>query len=157
MGFALLLRGVHCYGNWNACCHSVRHKCSKRVLKKLGMPVYEYRENTKNYVRIVEKPFLLEDLYSEYPEEERIAMMKARECQYCEHPACAGAADPDIRGIMRRVTVGNFIGAAKLLEGFGKTSEEQALIIAGCQEKCIRNVREGKPVEIDEVIKFVRG
>jgi len=126
------------------------------VLKKLGMPVYEYRENMKNYVRIAEKPFLPEDLYSEYPEEERSAMLKARECQYCEHPACAGASAPDIRGIMRRVTVGNFIGAAKLLEGFGKTSEEEALILAGCQERCIRNIMEGKPVKIAKVIKFLR-
>jgi len=43
------------------------------------------------------------------------------------------------------------------LEDFRQTSEEEALILSGCQERCIRNVREGKPVEIAEVIKFVKG
>jgi prolycopene isomerase len=126
------------------------------VLKKMGLPVYSYRDNMKNYVKIVEKPFMPEDLFTEYPEEERSAMLKARECQYCEHPSCMNGSSPDIRGIMRRVTVGNFSGAEKLLKGFGQTAEEEALILSGCQERCIRNVREGKPVEIAEVIKFVR-
>jgi prolycopene isomerase len=126
------------------------------VLKKLGMPVYSYRDNMRNYVNVIEKPFQTENLYAEYEQEERSIMLKARECQYCEHPACTGAEGPDIRGIMRRVTVGNFIGAAKLLEGLMQTSEDEALILSGYQERCIRNVREGKPVEIAEVIKFVR-
>lgn len=127
------------------------------VLKRLGMTVYSYSENMKNYVKIVEKPFMPEDLYAEYPEEERSAMLKARECQYCELPSCSGAADPDIRGIMRRVTVGNFNGAAKLLEGFRQTPEQEASMLSGCQERCIRNVREGRPVEIADVIKFLKG
>jgi len=127
------------------------------VLKKLIMPVYSYSDNMKNYVNIVEKPFMPKDLYTEYPEEERSAMFKARECQYCEQPSCMNSSSPDIRGIMRRATVGNFSGAEKLLEDFRQTSEEEALILSGCQERCIRNVREGKPVEIAEVIKFVKG
>ena len=127
------------------------------VLKKLNMPVYAYRENMKNYVNVIEKPFKPENLYAEYGQEERSTMLKARECQYCELPACAGAGSPDIRGIMRRVTVGNFAGAARLLEGFTHAEGEEAAILSGCQERCIRNVREGKPVEIAEVVKFVKG
>jgi len=127
------------------------------VLKKLGRPVYAYRENMRNYVSIKEKPFKPEDLYEEYAQEERSIMLKARECQYCERPSCSGVEAPDIRGIMRRVTVGNFAGAAKLLGGFRHPAVEEAGILSGCQERCIRNVREGKPVEIAEVVKFVMG
>jgi prolycopene isomerase len=122
------------------------------VLKKLGMPVYAYSEGMKNYVNIREKPFMPEDLYSDYPENERRVMLKARECQYCEHPSCSGDTGLDIRGIMRRVTVGNLRGAARLLEGF----ESEEAVLSGCQERCIRNVREGKPVEIAEVAAFLK-
>jgi prolycopene isomerase len=125
------------------------------VLKKLGMPVYSYRDNMKNYVKIAEKPFMPDDLYAEYTEEERSAMLKARECQYCEHPSCMSGSSPDIRGIMRRVTVGNFSGAEKLLEGFRQAAEEEGLILERCQERCIRNLKEGKPVEIEAVIEYL--
>lgn len=127
------------------------------VLKKLGMPVYSYRENMKNYVNVIEKPFREENLYAEYKQEERSEMLKARECQYCEHPSCAGVGSPDIRGIMRRVTIGNFAGAARLLEDSRHSEEEEAAMLSGCQERCIRNAREGKPVEIGEVVRFVKG
>jgi len=124
------------------------------VLKKLGFPVYAYSEDMKNYVNIKEKPFMPEDLYSGYPEEERRVLMKARECQFCENPSCSGNTGLDIRGIMRRVTVGNFKGAARLLEGF-KPPEGEDAALSGCQERCVRNVREGKPVAIAEVVKFL--
>lgn len=118
------------------------------VLRKLGMPAYSFRENMKNYVNIVNKPFMPQDLYSGYPEEEKRIMLKARECQYCEHPSCTGGGGPDVSGMMRRVAAGNFKGAARLLEGCDAA-------FSRLEERCIRNIKEGKPVEIGEVMKFL--
>jgi prolycopene isomerase len=83
------------------------------VLKKLNLEPFKYQPNMKNYVRVVDKPFRAESLYEGYPEETRAIMREASRCQYCEEPQCSANTDWDIRGIMRRVTVGNFTETAR--------------------------------------------
>ena len=84
------------------------------VLKKLKLEQFKYQTNMKNYVRVMDKPFRAESLYERYPEEMRAIMREASRCQYCEKPECSTNTEWDIRGIMRRVAVGNFTGAEKL-------------------------------------------
>jgi prolycopene isomerase len=84
------------------------------LLKKMGYVEYQYKDDMKNYITVLEKPFRAENLFNEYPKETREVMLKALRCQYCENPACSADTDIDIRGIMRRVSVGNFFGAKKL-------------------------------------------
>jgi len=124
------------------------------ILKKLGLEEFSYHENMKNYVTIVHKPFEFEDQYGGYPEEERTIMNKASRCQYCEYPKCMENTALDIRGIMRRVTVGNFVGARKHAEGYFET--DKALELEMCQSVCIQKEKTGSPVEIIGIIEYLK-
>ena len=125
------------------------------VLKKRGFETFTYQANMKNYVRILEKPFKAENLYSGYPEEIKSIMGKAYRCQYCEQPTCSLNMKIDIRGIMRRVTVGNFVGARKLADQFRSEQDGQLISFSECEERCVLKDRGDPPVEIDAVIQYI--
>ncbi|KNZ41778.1 FAD-dependent oxidoreductase [Acetobacterium bakii] len=124
------------------------------ILKKLGLEEFTYRENMKNYVTIVNKPFELENQYVGYLEEERTIMNEASRCQYCEYPKCMEKTKLDIRGIMRRVTVGNFVGARKRAEGYFEADQAQEL--ENCQSTCIQKEKTGSPVELISILKYLK-
>ncbi len=134
------------------------------VLKKRGLSPYVYRPGRKNMVRILEKPVTAEKLYADAPAAIRALMQKASRCEYCENPLCSIGMESqgthlDIRGIMRRVTVGNQVGAKKKLEHYIKESqilmETNPLDLSLCEARCIWNTRDGKPVEIQAVIDWL--
>ncbi|NTU89466.1 MAG: NAD(P)-binding protein [Actinobacteria bacterium] len=125
------------------------------ILKKVGLKPFEYSETLPSYVEIVRKPFTTDDLFKGYPEDARGIMRKASLCQYCEKPRCSTDVDLDIRGIMRRVTVGNFSGAKKAIDRFSaKYGEDFSL--SNCEARCIQNERRGAPVAIQDVVEFLR-
>jgi len=125
------------------------------ILRKMGLKSFTYKADMKNYVSILDKPFTIENLYSEYPEEIRVIMRKASACQYCELPKCSENMNIDIRGIMRRVTVGNFTGAKKLVNRFLLAEGLETLSLSECETRCIQNVKSGSPVEIQAVIDYL--
>ena len=110
----------------------------------------------KNCVRIVAKPFKPANLYQEYPEEIRQIMLEAYRCQYCETPQCSAGTDYDIRGIMRRVSVGNFIGAAKIAARVLSDDHLQETTLAECEKQCILNKNGDLPVAIRGVIDYLK-
>ncbi len=114
------------------------------LLKKLGKEPYVYQENMKNYVRMVDKPFTADRLYDGYAEADREVMLKAMRCRLCEHPTCTH--DADIRGIMRRVAVGNFAGARKCClqnpQDTGKLEQYEANCICACENNGAVKIRE---------------
>jgi prolycopene isomerase len=103
----------------------------------------------------VAKPFRVESLYERYPEEMRAIMREASRCQYCENPQCSTNTDCDIRGIMRRVTVGNFAGAEKLARQFFTTGGLSKASLAECEKRCVLNKEVGSSVEIQTVINYI--
>jgi len=125
------------------------------VLKKLNLETFKYKPDMKNYVRVVAKPFRAESLYEGYTEEIRAIMREAFRCQYCENPQCSTNTAWNIRGITRRVAVGNFTGAEKLarqclaVEGLSKTS------LAECEKRCVLNEDVGSSVRIQKVINYI--
>jgi prolycopene isomerase len=125
------------------------------ILKKLGIRPYEYNPDMKNYVRIIEKPVRPEDLYHGYPPATVSVMRKASRCQFCENPVCCPGKEIDIRGIMRRVTVGNFVGARKQTERFLAVYPGGESRFAGYEAGCILKTRDEAPVEIKDIIGFV--
>ena len=136
------------------------------VLKKRGLRTYIYQPERKKMVRILAKPVTAEKLYADVPAKIRSLMQKASRCEYCEHPYCsigmqARGRDLDIRGIMRRVTVGNLVGARKRLEAYCDEHqirvETEPLDLALCESRCIQNSRNGKPVAIQAVIDGLLG
>lgn len=112
-------------------------------------------------VRILDKPVTAEKLYADVPAEIRALMQQASRCEYCEHPYCtlgmpAPVRNLDIRGIMRRVAVGNLVGAGKRLAAYCQEHrlqiDCQTLELSQCECQCILNARTGQPVKIQAVI-----
>ena len=122
------------------------------LLIKLGKEPFVYHKGMKNYVSIVNKPFKSDSLYKEYDEPTKKIMHEAMHCRLCEHPLCTSGGSTDIRGIMRRVAVGNFKGAKKCW--LKASSEKSALALY--QSRCICAIKEGNPVKIIDVIKYIR-
>ncbi len=125
------------------------------VLKKLKLKPFKYQDNMTNYVRIVDKPFRAQNLYQGYPEETRSIMCQASRCQYCEDPRCSRKTDYDIRGIMRRVAVGNFAGAQKLARQSVSSDPSHRTALAECEQRCVLNEEAAAPVEIRMVIDHI--
>ncbi|NLC85066.1 MAG: hypothetical protein GX749_08330, partial [Ruminococcaceae bacterium] len=104
-------------------------------------------------VRLVNKPYTLEQLYDTCSAEQRTIMRQARRCRMCEKPFCAPVDKLDVRGIMRRVAVGNFFGALKRWQqqpvAENKLTEFEA--------NCILGIEGEEPVAIREVLSYLIG
>lgn len=121
------------------------------ILKKLGMQPFVYKPEMKNYVNIVEKPFTNDMLYNSYPEKEQRIMRLAKQCRFCEQPSCTKNAATDVRGIMRRVAAGNFVGAKKCWQ---KAPVDLATLEV-FERNCICAVEEGESIAIKEVVSYL--
>ena len=121
------------------------------VLRKYKLKEYVYDPTLENRVNLVSKPFLKSQLYADRVGEEKEVMQCAYHCRYCEHPACTRKEETDIRGIMRRVAVGNFVGA---LKAWDKHSVDLETLLR-YESQCICNVDEGKGIQIRKVINYL--
>jgi prolycopene isomerase len=117
------------------------------VLRQEGMKEYRYYRQEKNYVNIVDK------VESPYPSTD--LQKSANLCQWCEDDRCRIKCPYkiDIRGIMRRLYVGNISGAKKLIKIDGKGLP----VCVSCTEKpceyvCKRLLFNSKPVPIHDVM-----
>lgn len=125
------------------------------ILRKYELEPFIYRDNMPNYVNIVPHPFTKQDLYKNETIENKEIMLSANRCQCCENPLCMKNTNVDIRGIMRRVCVGNFVGAKKLLSGFNIQSKEFYDSLLVSEANCILNHSNSKPVAIEKIIKYL--
>lgn len=121
------------------------------LLKKLRMETFEYRPGMKNYVRMVEKPMTTGRLYESYDEQLRPVMREAMRCRLCEHPSCSKGTSADIRGILRRVSVGNVAGARKR---WMETVTDQAAS-EQFEANCIYTHEKGEAVRIRQIFSFL--
>lgn len=123
------------------------------LLKKLGKEPFVYQAGRQNFVRMIEKPFTAERLYENYGEIEKSVMTEAMRCRLCEHPSCTRGHHTDIRGIMRRIAVGNFAGAKKRwLE-----SPTDAHMLEQFEARCICSLENGQAVKIRDAVAFIEG
>ena len=121
------------------------------VLKKRGLEPFVYQKDQKNFVRVVERPFTRERLYESEPEPQKTVMQQAMRCRFCEHPTCSAGSGTDIPGVMRRVAVGNFIGARKR---FGeRPTNEQTL--GTFENDCIWKAEGKEPVAIRTILRWL--
>jgi prolycopene isomerase len=110
------------------------------VLRERGMKEYRYYPGQRNLVTVVDGPV-------ERRPEPTDAPATASLCQWCEAHFCRNAcpASIDIRGVLRRVEMGNPVGARRLLP--------TPLPCAGCaarpcEKACYRATFTGSPVPI---------
>lgn len=123
------------------------------LLKKLGKEPFVWNPRMKDYVRLVNKPFTQDQLYDTYPADQRAVMRQARRCRMCEKPVCAHVDKLDVRGIMRRVAVGNFVGALKRWQ---QQSVEKDKLIE-FEANCILGIEGEEPVAVREVLDYLMG
>lgn len=121
------------------------------VLKQRGLEPFVYQKDQENFVRIVDKPFLAEQLYASAPEPERRVMRLALGCRLCEHPSCTAGETTDIRGILRRLAVGNFTGARKLWQKAPASPEK----LERFESRCIRAQGIEGPVPIRQIVRYL--
>jgi len=126
------------------------------VLKKRGLQPFKHRPGMPNYVRIVEKPFTQSQLYADYPQEQQAVMRAAFRCQFCENPTCSPGNVLDFRGMLRRVSVGNFVGARKVAEEISTHNIAESEKLREAEDNCVLNKLRGEPVEIRAVMAFLR-
>ncbi len=122
------------------------------VLKKLGKEPFIFNPRMKNYVRMVEKPFTADRLFEGYNQADAGIMRGAMRCRFCEVPFCTQGAPTDIRGIMRRTAVGNFVGARKAWTN----APVDAATLAQYEQNCICAIEEGNAVKISEIIAYLK-
>jgi prolycopene isomerase len=107
----------------------------------------------QNFVNIMDKPFTPDRLFEGYAEPEKQVMHASMHCRLCEYPSCTKGNGSDIRGIMRRVSAGNFTGARKV---WLKHPVDPAGL-AQYEADCIWAKEGGQPVAIRQVINFLDG
>lgn len=118
------------------------------ILRELGLEEFEYKDDMKNYVNIVNKPFKYEEIKMGKNEEEDTIAKLALKCQFCDKPLCERVCKYNIpiRDINRRVAAGNFYGAKKLINNNPCLNCESI----ECEKNCIRKAF-AKPVSIKEI------
>lgn len=124
---------------------------ANRVLKDHGLMTFHYEKDMKNYVEVLDPPFTWDLLYKDEDEQVRNIRLEAMSCQFCERPLCSKKTNLDVRGIMRRVAVGNDEGARKLLDPY-PTAEE----LKEAKEACILKHQRGQGLAISSVIEYLR-
>lgn len=125
------------------------------ILRKRGLPVFKYDPAQNNVVRFVPHPFTEEQLNAEVPEPDRTIMREASRCLFCEHPTCADPAAFDVRGMNRRVAVGNFTGARRLVAALPDDAVARDAFLLTCESRCVRRRQGGDPVAIGSVCRHL--
>lgn len=122
------------------------------ILKKRGLPPFVYEEGRPEFVRVLEPPFLPEQLYANEPEPRKSVMTAAMRCRFCERPSCCTGTSLDVPGVMRRAAVGNFAGA-RILVCAAETDDEQ---LAQMERRCVLAREDGDPAAIRAVFHALR-
>lgn len=115
------------------------------VLGLRTLETFVFRSGMEQYVNLLSPPYTTKQLYASDDEMTRAIKLKARRCQICEHPTCCNDSDLDVPSLMRRVMVGNLVGAKRLLEA-SQEEDYEAL-----QSRCIRE----EAVDIQAVCTFL--
>jgi prolycopene isomerase len=125
------------------------------VLKKYGMKQFLHRKGMKNFINIIDKPVTANKLFGDCAQEEKEVIRLASACLFCEKPDCMLKFDLDIRGIMRRVAVGNFYGAAGIVNKYSGENIIHDSEIRASENNCVKFKKSGKSVQIETVLGFL--
>ena len=126
------------------------------ILKKYGKKQFLNRKGMKSFINLIDKPVTTNKLHSRNSEDEKGIILLASECLFCEKPECMIEFDLDIRGIMRRVAVGNFYGAVKIINKYNDDKSISDSKINTSENNCVRLKKMGKAVKIEKILRFLK-
>jgi carotene isomerase len=132
------------------------------VLRDLGLEEYKPRSFPREYIRYVRGKPWTPAPDSSQPITAELAGRMARECQHCKDPPCKEACPAGIETscFARRVEVGNFEGAARVLREVNPFSEVCGAVCPAerfCEKNCSRLDFDEKPVRIRDLHRWVCG
>lgn len=130
------------------------------VLRDLHRREYDRRTFARQYINFVPLPYDRPRYETGQRISDETAPRAARQCQWCEKPDCVAAcpARVDIPGFLRRMEVGNMVGAARLIRQANPLAEVCGTLCgpdAPCQHACYRTSFAGQPVQITELQRWV--
>jgi NADPH-dependent glutamate synthase beta subunit-like oxidoreductase len=129
------------------------------VLRDLHRREYDRRRFPKQHIHFVTLPYDHPRYQTGDPISADNARLSAAQCQWCEKPDCVAAcpAHVDIPGFLRRLEVGNIMGAARVIRQANPLGEVCGTACgkdAPCRRDCYRISFAGKPVEITELQRW---
>jgi prolycopene isomerase len=130
------------------------------VLRDLHRREYDRRRFARQYIHFVTLPYDHPRYQTGDPITADNARLAAAQCQWCEKPDCVAAcpAHVDIPGFLRRIEIGNTIGAERVIRQQNPLAEICGTACgpdAPCQRDCYRVSFTGKPVQITELQRWV--
>ena len=130
------------------------------ILRDLRRPEYDRRTFARQYIHFVTLPYDHLKYQSGDPIRANTASLAAAQCQWCEKPDCVAAcpARVDIPGFLRRMEVGNIVGAARVIRQTNPLAEVCGTVCgpnAPCEHACCRISFTGKSVQITELQRWV--
>jgi prolycopene isomerase len=130
------------------------------VLRDLHRREYDRRRFKKQYIHFVTLPYDHPRYQSGQCIGADTASLAAAQCQWCEKPDCVAVcpAHVDIPGFLRRMEVGNVVGAARVIRQtnpLGEVCGTACGLDAPCRRDCYRISFAGKPVEITELQRWI--
>jgi len=131
------------------------------VLRRLGKEEYIWRKGMKDYVKEyraadLPKTFTSSHIYTNALEDKKYIQLHddASLCQWCENTPCQSHCpiEYDVRGILRRIEVGNYQGAQSILQK-GKELNDIHCIDCGafCYDACKEKSGNVPPVNIKNI------
>jgi prolycopene isomerase len=115
------------------------------VLRRLGKEEYIWRKDMRDYVKEYRASDLLHlkslsHISANALEDTRFGKLhdEASHCQWCEDAPCLAVCPTkyDIRGLLRRIEVGNYMGAYAILKKKNKEKEPVAINCIDCPAPC---------------------
>lgn len=125
------------------------------VLRKYKRKQFSNSKRIKSYINLIDKPVTADKLHTSNSEDEREIIILASECLFCEKPECMMEFDLDIRGIMRRLAVGNFYGSLAIIKKYDKDKPITGDNIKSGENNCIRLKKNGEAVKIGKILRFL--
>lgn len=124
------------------------------ILKQFGKKPFVYDPEQPNVVTIRKGPHLPEERWQTLEEPLRTTVQEANRCLFCEHPTCADPRVFDVRGMNRRLVVGNIIGARRAVSAILESNERQT-ISQQAEASCILHKQKKPPVSIQRIIDYL--
>jgi prolycopene isomerase len=125
------------------------------ILRRFGKKPFAYNPDQPNVVTIRQAPYTKEEQFFDVAEPLRSIRLAANRCLFCEHPTCADPADFDVRGMNRRLVVGNVLGARNAVRSILESIDATA-ISQTAEASCILARQKKTPVSITKIIEYLQ-